>query len=344
MTDAQERAKAVLKDLSLVEADEIIETQEKMKAMQVDLIATAMAQVEAETWERAEETWVEANTAAIIERADRMTAQARVAELEERLQVTVEKLARLQAFVDTSQWKRDLTTVERERDGARQQLTAGKQYLEQQRTATYQAVKREHAAKQQLADAQTTIARLEKAGRVVGGNILQEENAKLRVENRKLQTQLEAMTQERDEAVTLYSLEAEKERKLSIEFGKQNFELTVVKQQLAAMTIERNDLDDTRQGLEAELSEVKQRLNIMNEGYANQTQAVARREAGFQASIDQLQATVAAQQKEIGRLKLALLYLSELGGGNSEGNYYAKATLKREDNIRATLASGKETT
>ena len=165
--------------------------------------------------ERAEDAWAEANTAAIIERADRMTAQARVAELErqlttvtaerdaflhggvteellrkqngsikvghgclivlgdewrsllglreslegvqahlaaseqrvreleERLQVTVEKLARLQAFVDTSQWKRDLTTVERERDGARQQLTAAQAKFEGQVDAT-QALTAQH--------------------------------------------------------------------------------------------------------------------------------------------------------------------------------------------------------
>jgi hypothetical protein len=35
-----------------------------------------------------------------------------------------------------------------------------------------------------------------------------------------------------------------------------------------------------------------------------------------------------ALQHENERLRLALRYLSELGGGNSEGNYYAKAALR----------------
>lgn len=42
------------------------------------------------------------------------------------------------------------------------------------------------------------------------------------------------------------------------------------------------------------------------------------------------------EQSEIERLKLALSYLSELGGGNSEGNYYAKAALQGEPKSTTT--------
>lgn len=38
-----------------------------------------------------------------------------------------------------------------------------------------------------------------------------------------------------------------------------------------------------------------------------------------------------ALQSQNERLRLALRYLSDLGGGNSEGNAYAKAALRREE-------------
>lgn len=44
----------------------------------------------------------------------------------------------------------------------------------------------------------------------------------------------------------------------------------------------------------------------------------------------QLQQQLTASQAKNERLTLALQYLSDLGGGNSEVNYYAKVSLKRE--------------
>lgn len=66
-----------------------------------------------------------------------------------------------------------------------------------------------------------------------------------------LKARLSSVTQERDSLVKL---------KTPITDMECCFERERLAQQLAAMTIERNDLDDTRQGLEAELSEMKQRL------------------------------------------------------------------------------------
>ena len=45
---------------------------------------------------------------------------------------------------------------------------------------------------------------------------------------------------------------------------------------------------------------------------------------------------LAASQAQNERLTLALRYLSDLGGGNSEGNSYAKASLKREGSLLPT--------
>ena len=49
------------------------------------------------------------------------------------------------------------------------------------------------------------------------------------------------------------------------------------------------------------------------------------------------QFTTATTAKELAlqlqneRLRVALRYLSDIGGGNSEGNYFAKAALRREE-------------
>lgn len=50
--------------------------------------------------------------------------------------------------------------------------------------------------------------------------------------------------------------------------------------------------------LRQQLAASEQRVKVLEEGYANQSQAVAKREAGFQAAIDQLQATVANREHE----------------------------------------------
>ena len=84
---------------------------------------------------------------------------------------------------------------------------------------------------------------------------------------------------------------AESERKLRevcMAHGPALMEIHDLKKALAAMAAERNDLDDTRQGLEAELAELRERYsNLKDTGYVAQLEQQL---AKAQATLTQLEA------------------------------------------------------
>ena len=189
-----------------------------------------------------------------------------------------------------------------------------------------------------------------------------------------IRAQLDAMTQERNDLKGQYAHElAEVNRQQRLDLAS---ECDRLRQQLAAtqQNLEVNgrlyrESVEKRDQLQATVTAQKQELNDLDCKRRSESPNDPRCCWCIQCQLRNARATVTAQAEhiktcgtilktqgeqaavavkeyaeEIGRLRLALRYLAELGGGNSDGNYYAKATLKREDNIRATLASGKETT
>lgn len=82
----------------------------------------------------------------------------------------------------------------------------------------------------------------------------------------------------------------------------------IASEQLAAMTQERNDLDDTRQGLEAELVHAK--AMIANREHECEVLSGQRNLA--QAERDQLQARVAEQEEDVATLTNAVKNLQQL--------------------------------
>mgnify|MGYP001580645130 FL=1 len=294
------------------------------------------------------------------ERADRMTAQARVAELAQRLQVTVEKLARLQAFVDTSQWKRDLTTVERERDGARQQLTEAQRELEQWRSGGItEELLRKQDGHLKLGNGCVIVieSEFDQLQATVTEELLRKQDGCIKVGHGCLivrEDEWRSMLGLRESLEGVQArLAASEQRVQELEVAMQRTEVLThaVSDEAGWETAKRFEkLYDEARGTIAWMAHPKistrcpscksstlfiasgDRLTCSLIGCKDPTLITS---IGALYSVacderDQLKATVTAQLAEMGRLKLALSYLAGLGGGNSEGNYFAKAALQKE--------------
>ena len=99
-----------------------------------------------------------------------------------------------------------------------------------------------------------------------------------------------------------------------------NDELIMVRQQLDAMMIERNDLDDTRQGLEAELSHAKEQLAAMTTErdkaiivYTQQTDTAERQRNRAIAHLECVRQQLAEAQATIGQLRQILTNMPQQG-------------------------------
>ena len=139
---------------------------------------------------------------------------------------------------------------------------------------------------------------------MMGANILEEENSKLRM-------QLAAMTHERDE-VRL-------RRQELVTWGVQlEGDVESLHQQLTAMTEERNDLDDTRMGLEAELTDMTKARDqwkgfathrIPTHGPCCTCQRCGLDHDACRCDLDDVAAELETAQQEIARLKGWITFL-----------------------------------